>query len=158
MHHEDDPWNHEFGPENSFGDESSLEEEQDPERIDSTNQSESYEHPTDDEVDFESYHICFSGHNQGPEAYIRWERDLEYWFLANQIPEEEKTFIAEETLTKDTFRHWERDAYTCNEYDEPDSSWEEMKHLLHKEFWRILQPISNTIQIFMQIPSQEDGF
>uniref|UniRef100_A0A1J3E2G6 Uncharacterized protein n=1 Tax=Noccaea caerulescens TaxID=107243 RepID=A0A1J3E2G6_NOCCA len=59
---------------------------------------------------------------------------MEDWLQANNIPEEEKTSYAEDTLTEDAFRCWEQDAYVRLEYDEPDSSWEEMKQILNKEF------------------------
>ncbi|VVB02478.1 unnamed protein product [Arabis nemorensis] len=101
---------------------------------DYTNQADSWEHSTDSEGESESHHICFSGHSQGPEAYLRWERDMDNWFQSNQVPEEEKTSYAEDTLTEDAFRHWEQDAYARLEYVVPESSWKEMKQLLQKEF------------------------
>ncbi|KAG7543650.1 hypothetical protein ISN45_Aa07g035400 [Arabidopsis thaliana x Arabidopsis arenosa] len=79
-------------------------------------------------------YINFAGHHQGPEAYLRWEQEMEDWLSTNQIPEEEKTIYAEDTLTEDAFRRWEQDAYIRLEYDEPDASWEEMKQLLYEEF------------------------
>ncbi|VVA92412.1 unnamed protein product [Arabis nemorensis] len=122
QHHEDEIWNREEGPEDNFSDESNLEEEEDPEHIHSTNQFESWEHTSDDEVEFESYPICFSGHSQGPEAYLRWERDMEDWLQANNIPEEEKTSYAEDTFTEDAFREWDLDANIRVEYDVPDAT------------------------------------
>ncbi|KAG7591716.1 hypothetical protein ISN45_Aa01g007110 [Arabidopsis thaliana x Arabidopsis arenosa] len=79
-------------------------------------------------------YINFAGHHQGPVAYLRWEQEMEDWLSSNQIPEEEKTIYAEDTLTEDAFRRWEQDAYIRLEYDEPDASWEEMKQLLYEEF------------------------
>ncbi|KAG7543226.1 hypothetical protein ISN45_Aa07g031500 [Arabidopsis thaliana x Arabidopsis arenosa] len=79
-------------------------------------------------------YINFAGHHQGPEAYLRWEQEMEDWLSSNQIPEEEKTIYVEDTLTEDAFRRWEQDAYIRLEYDEPDASWEEMKQLLYEEF------------------------
>ncbi|KAF8049726.1 hypothetical protein N665_2134s0004 [Sinapis alba] len=57
-------------------------------------------------------YIHFAGHHQGPEAYFCWEKDMEHWFDSNQVPEEEKTAIAEDTLTEDAFRQWEREYVT----------------------------------------------
>ncbi|KFK31393.1 hypothetical protein AALP_AA6G106200 [Arabis alpina] len=61
------------------------------------------------EGEHEPRYITFSGHGHGSEAYLRWERDMEDWFSSNKIPEKEKTNCAEETLTEDAFRHWDRD-------------------------------------------------
>ncbi|KAF2540591.1 hypothetical protein F2Q68_00031595 [Brassica cretica] len=55
-------------------------------------------------------YIHFAGHHQGPEAYLCWEKDMGHWFDSNQVHEEEKTAIAEDTLTEDAIRQWERDA------------------------------------------------
>ena len=55
-------------------------------------------------------YVIFAGHHQGPEAYLCWEKDMEHWFDSNQVHEEDKTAIAEDTLTEDAFRQWERDA------------------------------------------------
>ncbi|KAG7568006.1 hypothetical protein ISN45_Aa04g008440 [Arabidopsis thaliana x Arabidopsis arenosa] len=59
---------------------------------------------------------------------------MEDWLSSNQIPEEEKTIYAEDTLIEDAFRRWEQDAYIRLEYNEPRASWEEMKKLLYEEF------------------------
>ncbi|VVA98845.1 unnamed protein product [Arabis nemorensis] len=119
---DEEPWNNKAEPGDSFSDESKFEEEV--ESFNNTNQSESWEYSTEDEVDFKPYHICFAGHHQGPYAYLRRARDMEDWLQANQISEEEKTSYAEDTLTEDAFRQWEQDAYIRLEYDVPDASWE----------------------------------
>ncbi|VVA99093.1 unnamed protein product [Arabis nemorensis] len=129
---DEEPWNNKSEPRDSVGDELKFEEEAEP--FNNTNQSESWEYLTEDEIDFEPCHICFASHHQGPEAYLRWERDMKNWLQANQIPEEEKTSYAEDTLTEDAFRQWKQDAYARLEYDVPDASWEEMKQILRKEF------------------------
>ncbi|XP_033148069.1 uncharacterized protein LOC117134196 [Brassica rapa] len=79
-------------------------------------------------------YVIFAGHHQGPEAYLCWEKDMEHWFDSNQVNEEDKTAIAEDTLTEDAFRKWEQDAYWRLAYDEPEATWQEMKELLYEEY------------------------
>ncbi|WZZ39406.1 hypothetical protein YC2023_035665 [Brassica napus] len=79
-------------------------------------------------------YVIFAGHHQGPEAYLCWEKDMEHWFDSNQVHEEDKTTIAEDTLTEDAFRKWEQDAYWRLAYDEPEATWQEMKELLYEEY------------------------
>ncbi|VVA92573.1 unnamed protein product [Arabis nemorensis] len=79
-------------------------------------------------------YISFSGHSQGPKSYIRWEQNMDNWFRSNQVPEAEKTTYAEETLTEDAFRHWEREDYMRIDFDEPAYSWEDMKKIMNVEF------------------------
>ncbi|KAF8092992.1 hypothetical protein N665_0394s0001 [Sinapis alba] len=50
------------------------------------------------------------------------------------VHEEDKTAIAEDTLTEDAFNQWERDAYWRLGYDEPEATWKEMKELLYGEY------------------------
>ena len=57
-----------------------------------------------------------------------------HWFDSNQVHEEENTAIAEDTLTEDAFRQWERDAQWRLDHDEPEATWEEMKELLYEEY------------------------
>ncbi|KAF8109804.1 LOW QUALITY PROTEIN: hypothetical protein N665_0091s0033 [Sinapis alba] len=85
----------------------------------------------DDE--YEPRYITFSGYNQGPGDYFRWEKDMEDWFQAHNIPEKRKTTYAEETLTKNAYKHWEQDNSLRFEFGQPKYSWEEMKKFLHKE-------------------------
>ncbi|XP_033139412.1 uncharacterized protein LOC117131094 [Brassica rapa] len=59
---------------------------------------------------------------------------MEHWFDSNQVHEEDKTAIAEDTLTEDAFRKWEQDAYWRLAYDEPEATWQEMKELLYEEY------------------------
>ncbi|VVB15326.1 unnamed protein product [Arabis nemorensis] len=82
----------------------------------------------------EQRYISFSGHSQGSEAYTRWEQDMDNWFQSNQVLEEEKMTYAEETLTEDAFRHWEREDYMRIDFDEPAYSWEDMKKIMYEEF------------------------
>ncbi|WZY99073.1 hypothetical protein YC2023_071402 [Brassica napus] len=77
---------------------------------------------------------AYPGHHQGPEAYLCWEKDMEHWFDSNQVHEEDKTAIAEDTLTEDAFRKWEQDAYWRLAYDEPEATWQEMKELLYEKY------------------------
>ncbi|VVB02511.1 unnamed protein product [Arabis nemorensis] len=100
------------------------------------------------EEDHEPRYITFSGHGHGSEACLRWVRDMEEWFSYSQIPEEEKTNCAEETLTEDAYRHWDRDAYQRLEYDEPAAIWEEMKQLISDEFVR---DVDNMRQYYSRI-------
>ncbi|KAG2270333.1 hypothetical protein Bca52824_064888 [Brassica carinata] len=79
-------------------------------------------------------YVIFAGHHQGPEAYLCWEKDMEHWFDSNQVHEEDKTAIVEDTLTEDAFRKWEQDAYWRLAYDEPEATWQEMKELLYEEY------------------------
>ncbi|WZZ36170.1 hypothetical protein YC2023_019571 [Brassica napus] len=79
-------------------------------------------------------YVNFTGHHQGPEEYLCWEKDMEHWFDSNQVHEEDKTAIAEDTLTEDAFRKWEQDAYWRLAYDEPEATWQEMKELLYEEY------------------------
>lgn len=58
-----------------------------------------YEHVADPK----SQYICFSGHEQGPEAYLTWERDMEDWFQHHHVSETEKPIIVEDILTKSAF-------------------------------------------------------
>ncbi|XP_056857076.1 uncharacterized protein LOC130506448 [Raphanus sativus] len=87
----------------------------------------------DDDDEYEPRYITFSGYNQGAEDYFRWEKDMEDWFQANNIPEKEKTMYAEETLTKNAYRHWAQDTSLRLEFGLPEYSWEEMKRFIHKE-------------------------
>ncbi|VVA92945.1 unnamed protein product [Arabis nemorensis] len=68
---------------------------------------ETWHHEAESEASFEgesSYgeevhkprYITFSCHGHGPEACLRWVRDMEEWFSSNQISEEEKTCNARE--------------------------------------------------------------
>ncbi|KAG7583687.1 hypothetical protein ISN44_As08g032030 [Arabidopsis suecica] len=82
----------------------------------------------DNEVESEA------GRDDSGEEYTEADEDMEDWLSSNQIPEEEKTIYAEDTLTEDAFRRWEQDAYIRLEYDEPNASWGEMKQLLYEEF------------------------
>ncbi|KAG7585991.1 Zinc finger CCHC-type superfamily [Arabidopsis thaliana x Arabidopsis arenosa] len=126
----------------SYGDESESKEEfdEDNEAESEAGRDDSGEEYTEADEDVsvvgrdEVRYINFAGHHQGPEAYLRWEQEMEDWLSSNQIPEEEKTIYAEDTLTEDAFRRWEQDAYIRLEYDEPNASWGEMKQLLYEEF------------------------
>ncbi|KAF8084315.1 hypothetical protein N665_0724s0002 [Sinapis alba] len=73
-------------------------------------------------------------HHQGPESYLTWERDMEQWFQLHQVKEEEKTIIAEDTLTEYAFWWYDIDCYHRLEFDIPEASCTEMKEHLHKEF------------------------
>lgn len=76
----------------------------------------------------------FSGHEQGPEAYLRWERNMEDWFQSQQILEKDKPSYAEETLTGEAFNNWEvEDAIQIN-YDGPAYTWGDMKTIMYQEF------------------------
>ncbi|WZZ72519.1 hypothetical protein YC2023_083889 [Brassica napus] len=67
--------------------------------------SEAGEDEDEYEADHQPHYVCFSGHEQGPEAYLRWEHDMEDWFQHHNTQEEEKSIIAEDTLTKNAFWH-----------------------------------------------------
>ncbi|VVB04519.1 unnamed protein product [Arabis nemorensis] len=147
--HEDDPW-HDNKP-NSHEDESWLEENESqfsleeegygrepeyedfPHKGEFTHEQESHakHQPWQEESDANQDNF---GHSQGPEAYLSWERDVEIWFQSNRILEEEKTSYAEDTLTEDAYRHWDREDTMRLEFDEPTYSWEDMKQLMYDEF------------------------
>ncbi|XP_056852440.1 uncharacterized protein LOC130501621 [Raphanus sativus] len=89
----------------------------------------------DDDDEYKPRYITYSGYNQGgPEDYFRWEKDMEDWFQAHNIPEKKKTMYAEATLIKNAYVHWEQDSCVRFELELPEYSWEEMKEFLHKDF------------------------
>ncbi|VVB02476.1 unnamed protein product [Arabis nemorensis] len=124
---DDELWSHESEPEDSFGNEIEIEEEE-PEQL----------------------YISFSGHSQGLEAYTRWEQDMDNWFQSNQVLEEEKMTYAEETLTEDAFRHWEREDYMRMDFDEPAYSWEDIKKIMYEEF---VKDVEANKQYYVKIDS-----
>ncbi|KAL0716225.1 hypothetical protein Bca4012_065547 [Brassica carinata] len=171
--YEEETWNQEDEPGNTFGDDPGREElnmeekpwcevpysDQEEEHQDETDSQFSLNYPEesyqdepegqqdsaeeneilseagrdDDDDEYEPRYITFSGYNQGRDDYFRWEKDMEDWFQAKNIPEKKKTMYAEETLTKNSYRHWEHDSYVRLEFGLPEYSWEEMKKFLHKE-------------------------
>ncbi|KAF2612572.1 hypothetical protein F2Q70_00011658 [Brassica cretica] len=74
------------------------------------------------------------GHEQGPEAYLRWEQDMEDWFQHHNIQEENKPIIAEDTLTKNAFWHWDHEANYWLDDHPSGASWAEMKEILREEY------------------------
>lgn len=95
--------------------------------------SEAGEDEDEYEADHQPHYICFSGHEQGPEAYLRWEQDMEDRFQHHNIQEEEKPII-EDTLTKNAFWHWDHEANYLLDDHPSEASWVEMKEILREEY------------------------
>ncbi|KAL0899836.1 hypothetical protein Bca101_083797 [Brassica carinata] len=96
--------------------------------------SEAGEDEDEYEADHQPHYICFSGHEQGPEAYLRWEQDMDDWFQHHNIQEEEKLIIAEDTLTKNAFWHWDLEANYWLDDHPSEASWADMKEILREEY------------------------
>ncbi|KAL0731729.1 hypothetical protein Bca4012_027823 [Brassica carinata] len=96
--------------------------------------SEAGEDEDEYEADHQPHYICFSGHEQRPEAYLRWEQDVEDWFQHHNIQEEEKLIIAEDTLTKNAFWHWDLEANYWLDDHPSKASWADMKEILREEY------------------------
>lgn len=59
---------------------------------------------------------------------------MEDWFQHHNIQEEEKPIIAEDTLTKNAFWHWDHEANYWLDDHPSEAYWAEMKEILHEEY------------------------
>uniref|UniRef100_M4D152 CCHC-type domain-containing protein n=3 Tax=Brassica campestris TaxID=3711 RepID=M4D152_BRACM len=78
--------------------------------------------------------IHFSGHKQGPSAYLRWEDDMEQWFIAWRIPEKLKLTYAKDTLTGEAYNWWSQLDADRIYFNDPAFTWKEVKMLMYSEF------------------------
>lgn len=97
-------------------------------------------HSNEDEDDYELQPITFSCYRQDPEAYLRWEEDLEAWFQAYQIPVQEKMSYAIDSLTEQAYKLWEKEEAAKIYYNEPTHNCESLKVEVYEEFVQKDQP------------------
>ncbi|CAE6227228.1 unnamed protein product [Arabidopsis arenosa] len=73
------------------------------------------------------------GHKQGPEAYINWEREIEYWFRFHNIPKEERLAHAVNSLVGEAHSWWTSEELMSH-YIKPILTWGDLKQRMYKEF------------------------
>ncbi|XP_024015283.1 uncharacterized protein LOC112088945 isoform X2 [Eutrema salsugineum] len=133
---DDEPWDHESEQEEDCVDKSEHDKKkQDQNKADNNNTTlhEPYNATTDDEADYEPHHIYFSGHNQGPEAYLQWENDMEHWFRSINIPKEERLNYAINSLNGEASTWWIQEEALAN-YKNSAFTWGNIKQLMYREF------------------------
>ncbi|KAG2322967.1 hypothetical protein Bca52824_016180 [Brassica carinata] len=78
--------------------------------------------------------IYFSGHKQGPSAYLKWEDDTEKWFIAWRIPEKLKPTYAVDTLTGEAYKWWSQLDADRIYFNDPAYTLKEVKIVMYTEF------------------------
>ncbi|KAG7586531.1 hypothetical protein ISN45_Aa02g018210 [Arabidopsis thaliana x Arabidopsis arenosa] len=96
-----------------------------------THQTQSNQGNSCEQFDFQL--LTFSGHKQGPEAYINWEREIEYWFRFHNIPKEERLAHAVNSLVGEAHSWWTSEELMSH-YIKPILTWGDLKQRMYKEF------------------------
>ncbi|XP_024010903.1 uncharacterized protein LOC112086226 [Eutrema salsugineum] len=125
-HVDDDQWSHAADPEDTLVGETKFEEETkypNKASVNSTPLDETYDTATDDEADCEPHHIYFSGHEQGSEAYLQWESEMEYMMRSQNIPKDQRLSYALDSLVGEATKWWEQEEVVAN-YNNSTITWE----------------------------------
>ncbi|CAL9218887.1 unnamed protein product [Arabidopsis halleri] len=96
-----------------------------------THQTQSNQGNSCEQFDFQL--LTFSGHKQGPKAYINWEREIEYWFRFHNIPKEERLAHAVNSLVGEAHSWWTSEELMSH-YIKPILNWGDLKQRMYKEF------------------------
>ncbi|KAL0802416.1 hypothetical protein Bca101_057592 [Brassica carinata] len=86
--------------------------------------------------------IYFSGHKQGPSAYLKWEDDTEKWFIAWRIPEKLKPTYAVDTLTGEAYKWWSQLDADRIYFNDPAYTLKEVKIVMYTDQGKVIASLS----------------
>ncbi|KAL0878202.1 hypothetical protein Bca101_027908 [Brassica carinata] len=129
-HNDEETWNQEDEPDDSFGTDSEHEEE----AISEAGRNVTLVLAEEEEVESEARSTYFSGYGQREETYPKWEDEMETLFQSHHVPEEEKVSYATKTLVGPALAWWQREQHAQWYYDDPDHTWESFKLEILEEF------------------------
>lgn len=141
-HNDEETWNREDKPDDSFGTNSENEEEAISESGRNVKESQlvlAEEEEVESEAgrnvnELGAHSTYFSGYGQRDETYPKWEDEMEALFKNHHVPEEEKLSYATKTLIGPALAWWKREQHAQWYDDDPDHTWESFKLEILEEF------------------------
>ncbi|KAL0742297.1 hypothetical protein Bca4012_083810 [Brassica carinata] len=88
--------------------------------------------------------IHFSGHKQGPSAYLKLEDDMEQLFIAWRIPEKLKPTYAIDTLIGEAYKWWSQLDADLIYFNDPAYTWIQVKMVMLFD-WRLRLLVDSSV-------------